>query len=177
MRTSLALVLLGVLACSGEADGPAPSDEAVRTEESMTPKEETEALMNAGIPFAEQMLSEHGEFYPYASAMRPTGEIAKVGYTDGNEHPAPSDVRDGLIASLRRSAERGEFKAIAIFTDVRVQPPSSDTKTDAVQVELEHRDGYSATVFFPYERDGPSFHFGDLFASARDNVVFTTKAK
>ena len=35
-------------------------------EEPMTAKAETEELMNAGIPFAEQQLTKHGEFFPFA---------------------------------------------------------------------------------------------------------------
>jgi hypothetical protein len=40
-----------------------------------TPKDDVEKLMNALLPFAEKMLREHGEFYPYGGAMSADGKI------------------------------------------------------------------------------------------------------
>jgi len=36
-----------------------------------TPKEECEELMGSVVPFAEQMLSQHREFYPFGRALAP----------------------------------------------------------------------------------------------------------
>jgi hypothetical protein len=40
-----------------------------------TPKAECETLMNAALPFAEKMLKEHGEFFPYGAALKATGKL------------------------------------------------------------------------------------------------------
>jgi hypothetical protein len=34
------------------------------------PKAESESLLNAALPFAQKMLKENGEFYPYAFTLR-----------------------------------------------------------------------------------------------------------
>jgi len=168
----LVLLLLISLACSENAKSPNPPDPPPPGIESMKAKQEAEALMNAGLPFAEKMLLKHGEFFPFASGMTENDEIRPVAVYEGVEHPESANVRASLIKTLRQSALNNEFKAIAIFSDVRVLPPSSKGKTDAVQVELEHRHQYSATVFFPYVRTNGELKFGEVFASARDNVVF-----
>jgi hypothetical protein len=86
-------------------------------------KEECEALMNSAVPFADQMLRQHREFYPYGEAMA----------ADGQE-----------------GARTGEYKATALVVDIRVVPPGKDAKQDAIAVRLDHRDGYSVVVVFPY---------------------------
>ena len=49
-------------------------------------KAECEVLLNEAMPFAEKMLREHGEFYPYGYEMNPAGAIKLVvGYT-GTAH-------------------------------------------------------------------------------------------
>jgi hypothetical protein len=45
----------------------------------MTPKADCEALMNAVLPFAEQMLDRHGAFHPFGGAMGADGEVAAAG--------------------------------------------------------------------------------------------------
>ena len=42
-------------------------------------KVDAETLLNSALPFAEKMLSEHGEFYPFGEAMKPDGQIVSVG--------------------------------------------------------------------------------------------------
>jgi hypothetical protein len=39
-------------------------------------------LLNALLPFAQQLLSKHGEFYPFRSAMTTDGEIEAAAYPD-----------------------------------------------------------------------------------------------
>jgi len=138
----------------------------------MTPKEQVEQLMNEGIPFVKQMLSEHGEFYPFGVALMADGKIRHVGAKGDSEHPRSQDLLDILFVALRDGAKDGKYKAIAVFIDVRVPRPTDGRKVDAVQVGLEHRDHYCADVFFPYTIAGSSVAFGEVFASKRVGVVY-----
>jgi hypothetical protein len=139
-----------------------------------TPKEESEALMNDLLPLAKRMLSEEGEFYPYGGLMRPSGEIVHIGAKiEGTSHPDSKSVIEVLTKKLKASAQASDAKATAIIFDVRIAPPGKSEKTDAIQVSLDHAEGFSAEVFFPYaienERD---VVFGRTFAQKGDGVMF-----
>ena len=77
------------------------------------------------------MLAKHGEFFPYAVAVRRNGQIAMIaGYT-GTEKPPSADVIRLLYEGLRTGAE--ENRAAAIVADVRLKGEG----TDAIQIRAE----------------------------------------
>jgi len=115
-----------------------------------TPKEECEELMSAVVPFAEQMLSQHREFHPFGGAMAPDGQIVSVGGHTGDEHPPSQDLIALLEKGFQEGAKMGKYKATALVIDMLVIPPGKDVKQDAIAVRLDHRDGYSVVVLFPY---------------------------
>jgi hypothetical protein len=65
------------------------------------PKEELDELMIDILSFAQQMLSEHGEFFPYGGAITSKGEIIHIGASDGDEHPPSQKLIDNLIESFQ----------------------------------------------------------------------------
>jgi hypothetical protein len=137
-----------------------------------SPKAECESLMNSVLPFAEQMLTTHGEFIPFGGAMRSNGQIVSIAGYDGNEHPKSVNVialmKEGIIAAARK----GEYKASAIVYDVRVKLPSTDEKSDAIAVSLNHRDSYSVIVVFPYKIDRGKLTIGTAFAQKGEADIF-----
>ena len=113
--------------------------------------EDFERLLDATFPFVEDLLKKHGEFFPLASAIEKNDSIAQVGSYDGDEQPESVKVIAGLKAGLREGAKNGDYKAIAIFYDVRVIDPNTNQKTDAVAVFVENKKGIKAyKLFFPY---------------------------
>jgi hypothetical protein len=115
-----------------------------------TPKSQCEELLNVVLPFAKKMLSERGEFYPFGASMKPVGEIVLAGAYDGREHPPSQPLIDLLRQAFQADAKNGAIIASATVYDVRTIPPGATSKTDAVAVELDHRDNYSVVVLFPY---------------------------
>ena len=117
-------------------------------------KSDCDTLLGAVMPFAEQMLKAHGEFFPFGAAMQSDGKVAAVGAWDGDEHPNSTDVitllKDGFVAGARK----GEYKATALVYDVWYKSDDGSL-TDAIAVALDHRDNYSVVVFYPYTlKDG-----------------------
>ena len=135
-------------------------------------KQDAERLMNSALPFAEKMLSEHGEFYPFGEAMRPSGEIVSVGADSGEEHPPSQELIDILKSAFKGAAEEGEYIATAIVYDSLTIPPGSEEKTDAVAVALDHRDDYSVVVFFPYKLVDGNAEFQPPFAVKGADDIF-----
>jgi hypothetical protein len=137
------------------------------------PKEECEELMNAVLPFAQEMLSKHREFYPFGGTMSPSGEIGQVGGWTGDEHPPSSELIKVLEEGFREGAGLGKYKATALVVDVRAVPPGKSAKQDAIAVRLDHRDNYSVQVIFPYSF-GPSgaLQLEDPFAVPGEGRIF-----
>jgi hypothetical protein len=131
-----------------------------------------ELLMNEGIKFAGKMLEEYGEFLPYGFVMDLKGEVRPLSAVDGAEPPPPGEVIDSLNTSFRLGADSKIYRAVGLFVNVKVTP-SNGAETDAVQVGLEHRDGRSMNVYFPYQRTvSGTVELGELFAEPRVPVIF-----
>ena len=133
----------------------------------MNPKQESERLMNAVLPLAEKMLKEYGEFYPYGGYMKLDGTIVDIGVEDPDtDRPKSKDLLYILRSSFREIAETNQCKAVAMVFAVSVKSPGSIRESDAIQVCVEHVDGYSAEVFFPYQIKNKELVYDETFAQA-----------
>ena len=136
------------------------------------PKSDVEELMNGLLPFGRQMLEKYGSFSPYGAALQPDGKKVTLGGYPGSESWENKDTLALLQAGCRKGALKGEYKATAIFYDVRVTAPGADVKVDAIAVALDHRDGYSVIVYFPYTITEGAVEIGDLFSVLGKNRIF-----
>lgn len=137
-------------------------------------KQDSETLMNEFFGFAEQMLSEHSEFFPYGAAMKSNGELVAVAGYDGTEQPPSQEIIGLLNDGFARGARTGEDKATALFHNVRVGLPNNGPMGDAVAVALDHKDNYSVVVFFPYQIQNGHVSFEEVFAQQGTNDIFGT---
>ena len=140
------------------------------------PKEEIEQLLNFLLPFAEQMLSKEGEFYPCAAIVDADGEVTAVATYEGDEHPDVGELLVTLHAQLREQAADGAIRASGIAADVTLTDPDSGETTDAVQVELDHADADAVDIYVPYESAGDEIKFGELVAATGREPVFASAA-
>jgi hypothetical protein len=132
-------------------------------------------LLNVALEFAKKILKQNGEFYPFGASMDADGKITMDGATTGEERPPSQELLDLLAQSYANRANSGELRAAAVCADVRVPPPGSEAKTDAIQVGLEHSTGEAVTVFLPYEKGWfGRVRYGNLFASTRDRQFFSS---
>src|ERR1700754_1680246 len=138
---------------------------AARSGQAMSdPKSDCEALIGSVLPFAEQMLTTHGAFIPFGGAMRADGQIVSIAGYDENEQSQPTNVIALMKDKFVEAARRGEYKATAIVSDVKVELPSTEENSDAIAVSLNHRDNYSVVVLFPYKIDAGELILGTVFA-------------
>ncbi len=156
----LGLLVLGSSSISGASDH-------------MTPKEECEALMSVLVPFAQQMLSKHREFYPFGGTMSVEGKIVQTASSTGEAHPA--------LAAAGRSAREGisgwgEATPVQSDRDSHRRPtvpPGKIEKQDALEVRLDHVSGYSVMVVFPYAFSlKGDLEFSAPFAAPGDGRIF-----
>ena len=121
------------------------------------------------------MLTEHGEFYPFGGYIKPDGTIVHVGAADSDTDRLKSkDLIYVLRSSFQEVARTSQCKAVAIVFDVAVTLPESNRKSDAIQVSLEHADGYSVDVFFPYQIIEKQIVYDQTFAQ-QANVRFSRR--
>jgi hypothetical protein len=137
------------------------------------PTEEIQELLGALLPHAERMLSEHGEFYPYAMTLDSRGAIEPLAPAIESDDPDVGDVLVALHSDLREQASEGSIRASGIAADVTLTDPDSGETTDAVQVELDHADGDAVDIYVPYETEGDAVKFGELVAAQGREPVFT----
>jgi hypothetical protein len=129
-----------------------------RDHASQQAQDDLDGLMNQAFPFAKQMLAKHGEFFPYAVGVSQLGEVRMFAADSGtSEHPPATDVLQDLRDGLR--SERNALRAVALTSDVRV------ADSDAIHVELEHREGIAISVLLRYRQmNGSGIEYGTLSA-------------
>jgi len=120
----------------------------------MTPdsaaRADVEKVMNPLLELAGDLLQKYGEFYPFAGFLDSEGAFHLTATYDGNEHPSSTLVIADLRRVFEHTASQEHYRAIGLAYDVRVTPPGSSGKVDAVLVELEHHSGYRVNVCWPY---------------------------
>jgi len=135
-----------------------------------------DALLNAVLPFAQQMLTKHGESYPFGAIVNRGGEIALVA-AGGSEHPGSQDVIDILVGGFRAQAATSTIRACVVCYDGRVIPHGGTHTVDAICARLEHESGESVAVFLPYHKESfGRVSYQELIASKVGPQVFNTSA-
>jgi hypothetical protein len=131
-------------------------------------------LLTLLFEFAQLMLRQSGEFYPFAAAVKRDGQIQSIGGNTGDEHPLSQDLIVFLAESLKREAAEGKIRASGICTDVRIVPPGGTEKSDAICALLEHEDGEAVEVFMPYRKTrSGNIKYSNIFATAVNADVFS----
>jgi hypothetical protein len=116
-------------------------------------KADVQRLVDAALPFAEQMLTQYQEFHPFGAHIGADGKIGDDGAYDGDEHPNPADLIELFERSFREDATHKGLRACVILYDVRVVPPGKKEKQDAIAAAVDHRAGLSLVVIYPYRFD------------------------
>ena len=86
----------------------------------MTPKEQCEVLLDKLLPFAEEQMKKHREFYPFAAVILADDAVELTGSYDGGEHPESKDVINDLIQIHKQLAHDGKIKASGIVWNASV---------------------------------------------------------
>ena len=111
-------------------------------------------LLNAAVSYARRMLKRYGEFGPFGYAIKEDGELVMVAVAQRDMPPDPSMLLELLREQLADRARKGTILAGATTVNVAMQQASEEGYTDALLVEIEHRDGYGVEAFVPYRIAG-----------------------
>ncbi len=135
---------------------------------------DVQTMLNKLLPIAEDLLLDHGEFFPFGGAMKEGGEVVTISGIDGlnNDQPPASEVIEMLDINLRIGAENDQYYATAVVSNVNVVPPGQSEQTRAIAIMMDHRDGLSMTLVFPYVVKETEVELGQLFAKANERKIF-----
>ena len=142
-----------------------------RDQISQAAQDDLDGLLDAVLPFSQEMLGRHGEFFPYGATVTVGGEVRMLAAAGEGERPASNQLLDTLYSSARSTSAL--IRAAAFVSAVRF---SGSAPGDAIRVELEHREGASLVVLLPFRRDRGAVEYGDLSAQAGDHRVWTGSA-
>ncbi|SUQ01992.1 Uncharacterised protein [Vibrio owensii] len=135
-------------------------------------KEDTQHLFDSVLPFAEKMLAEYGEFYPYGAAMTLTGEVVDVSVFEGSKYRPSSEIIDLLNSAFLKAAKNRLYSTTVLVCDVRITLPSGKV-SDAIAVNLDHHSGYSIVVYLPYKKVSQAIAYGELSVLAGHGAIFS----
>lgn len=112
-------------------------------------QEDFDRLAEVTIAAAQHFLDLNGDFIPFPMAVKADGELALIGLEQPQPPtpPDPNEVIDGIVALFRERS--GSVRALAIGADIEIAAEAMD----AIEVRLEHRDGFAITVIVPYQMD------------------------
>jgi hypothetical protein len=143
---------------------------------SLIGKDDCQQLVDAAMPMAEYLLAKNGEFYPFGEKMLGSGEIVRTQVLSESDSSASQDLIDLIRESFRREAEVGALRATAIVSDVLIGATGTDQKSNAISIQMEHLQGYSATVCFPYELEVGKVVLADPFLQQGVGGIFPPSA-
>jgi len=131
------------------------------------------SLFGTMLPFAQEMLAKHGEFFPFGAEMNTAGKLSLTAAYTGEQRPDSVELIELLVGGFRAKATQNEVRAVGICLDVRTIPQGQTEKTDAICARLRHSDGESIDVFLPYKKDeAGEITYGQLFATQGEQDVF-----
>jgi len=134
---------------------------------SQTVREDLDALLNAVLPFAQELLDKNGQFYPFGAVVGGDGNLSLASApTAVGRRAAPANILADLVAAA--SAKSASLRAVAFVSDVLV------AGKDAIHVELEHSRGTALRIVVPYKinRSTRLVRFGQLSASSGQAKVW-----
>ena len=132
------------------------SEEEIREDASV--RDDANEVLNASVTYAKRMLRKYGQFGPFAYRMKEDGDVALEVVAQHDMPAEPAMLLDLLYEQLSERAKKGLIRASAVASNVTMAASSKEGYTDAVMVDIEHRDGYSVQAFVPYRITGGQLH-------------------
>lgn len=133
---------------------------------------ERDSILDTCVRFAQQMIDDRGEFFPFGVSLRGDGLVMDAAYDEGENAPDLAVAVRRLVAEHRAEARAGGLRACGTTMDVRVTD-ADGVEQDAICVDIEHRTADPVRCLLPYERAGDTVEYGKLFAVRLAPDIFT----
>jgi hypothetical protein len=107
-------------------------------------------LLNAAMSYARLILRRYGELGPFGFSIDGEGAVSRETLEIPRLPRDPKQMWKLLAEHMTKLARRGTVQAVAIAVNVSLSEPSAEGYLDAVDISIEHREGYAVQVTVPY---------------------------
>ncbi len=109
-------------------------------------------MIDYSVGFAESLLTDSGEFFPFGAKIYLSGELKPVGYYEEDEFPESQKVIDVLSTVFEKELNGKVIRSYCIAYDVRVTNEDFPTPTDAIVILFKHMDlNCELNYYYPYK--------------------------
>jgi hypothetical protein len=139
------------------------------------PDHDFELLANRILAFARQAIAEDGAVIPVGAVVSPEGEVVPIKRIQlPNEEDSAETLLNELLGVFRGLAEKNQARAVAWCVDMRVIPPGSSAKTDALVLFFESSSGKATVLVTPYSQaPGPATTFAEPYVQMNRPQIFS----
>ncbi len=122
-------------------------------------------LYFAAVEMAKKLLEKNDELFPVGVALMLDGTTEYVGVDAAvlGATPTATDVIDALYDTFRSFAPT--FRAVGMAIDIHI----ATLDTDAIDVRMEHSEGFGLAVQLPYRQDAATGEYVYAAAIATDH--------
>ncbi len=115
-------------------------------------QKDIQTIIDYSHNFAETMLTNEKEYYPFGAKIDNHGELIPVAFKDSEtEFPESQNSIDQMRAKFGKELNNGEIRAYGLTYDVRVQTNGSKIKSNAILIDIYHRNTDEIpTYYFTY---------------------------
>ncbi|MDM7948112.1 hypothetical protein [Hydrogenophaga sp.] len=136
-------------------------------------KDDVAAVADPLFRLSEALIRKYGNFLPHGLVLHDLGKDTVVGAVEDNGTGKSSStqtlplVHEGLRQEVRTRSSR----AIGVAENVTITPDSG-SRTCAIKVLFEHRDGLCVALYLPFKRRFlRGYEFGSIFTIAAEPEV------
>lgn len=106
-------------------------------------------FINYSLDFADQLLIEHGEYFPFASQIDNDGKFTGVGFEGDDDQPLSETLIAVMTEHLDNELSQNNIRSYCITFDVRIKNEDFPDGIDAIFVSVKHSHNL-IKCFYPY---------------------------
>ena len=135
---------------------------------------EVQQLLDFSFDYAEDILLDTNDIYPFAAVLNKKGEVRHVGFQGDEDHvPKAGDVIEVIHQYCEEQLNQGLIKAYALTYEVAVELDEGMEASDAFVVDIMHsEDAALPLYYFPFKfLADVKLEFGESFAVKREEHI------
>ncbi len=110
---------------------------------------ETEKIYNVAFDLIELRLNKKEQIFPFTVILEQYQTKPKIGMYKSVANNTSEQI-DMIRNDLQEKVQKEKIVALCLCYDVQVTDPRTNRKTDAIQIELADKNGYTANIYIPY---------------------------